>query len=126
MIRQPTSARAAYAWHIAVMAGDAPAVHDGWPECGWYRARLVRGGPWVAVQLRISRPTDDEGELTGPEAITGEANGNHLTSPEIDALWLHLEPISREAFQALSTRIAATPSMHDPYKKINIMSGGTI
>ena len=109
MIRQPSSAAQLYAWHRAAMAGEAPAVHDGQPEAGWFKTRLVRGGPWVPVEIRVEREIDIEsGELLGPERLICICDGQRRNAA---SLWTYLIPLSREDHRALSDRHAEIPAM---------------
>lgn len=44
-----------YAWWRAALAGENPPIHDGDPQCGWFKRRLYRDGPWLhAVIWRAS------------------------------------------------------------------------
>jgi hypothetical protein len=125
MIRQPSPAAQLYAWHRAAVAGDSPATFEGLPECGWFRTRLRKGGPWAAVQIFCQREIDEEtGELTAPERICGEINGNPLTQTQLADLWTWLTPITAPEYRTLFARIAATPAMHDPYRKIDLITQG--
>lgn len=109
MIRQPSPASTLYAWHRAAIAGDAPPVHDGLAECGWYRTRLVKGGPWVAVEIKVSRDIDMEtGELAGPERLICICGGERRNAA---SLWTYLTPITRDAHQDLIRRSASIPAM---------------
>lgn len=109
MIRQPTPMSVLFAWHRAAVAGEAPPMHEGHPECGWYRTRLVKGGPWVPVEIKVQRQIDPEtGELTGPERLIAIADGMRR-NPE--SLWTYLTPITREEHAALIERRRIAPSM---------------
>lgn len=58
------------AWHRATLAGMRPPRYDGWPECGWYKRRFVKNGPWVPVRIYLEQHIDDvTGELTQPEVF---------------------------------------------------------
>lgn len=109
MIRQPTPMSILFAWHRAAVAGEAPPMHEGHPECGWYRTRLVKGGPWVPVEIKVERRIDPEtGELAGPERLIAIADGMRR-NPE--SLWTYLTPITREEHAALIERRRIAPSM---------------
>jgi hypothetical protein len=125
-MRQPTPAKDLYAWHTGILSGDPDTqTHGDWPECGWFRTKLVKGGPWVAVEIRIIRGIDtDTGELAYPETLGGTINGNPLSQDEILKLWTWIKPISRDAYKALLKLISATPSMHDPYQILNPIKDG--
>lgn len=109
MIRQPSSAAQLYAWHRAAVAGDAPPVHDGLPECGWFKTKLVRGGPWVPVEIRVEREIDPAtGELAAPERLICICE-NRRRDPA--RLWTFLTPISRAEHRALTEAPASIPAM---------------
>jgi hypothetical protein len=118
MIRQPTPLADLYAWHRAAIAGHGPSVHEGLPECGWYRTRLVKGGPWVAVEIKVEREIDPEsGELAGPERLVAIADGMRRRA---DSIWTFLTPITREEHDALIQRRTSIPAMAATMAKIDI------
>ena len=117
-MRHPSSASQLYAWHRAALLGHAPPIHDGLPECGWYRTRLVRGGPWVAVEIRIVRDVDfDTGELTCPEKFIAIVDGDRRRA---EPLWTYLEPISREEHADLLTRCESIPAMAATHARLDL------
>lgn len=107
MMRMPSLAAQLYAWHRMAMTGGDAIRHDGLPEAGWYRTRLVRGGPWAPVEIIVERTIDDEtGELTEPErlvALVGIPGMGAVGQTRRDpaSLWLHLNPISKADYLAL-------------------------
>ena len=118
MIRQPSSMARLYEWHRAAMAGDAPPVFDGIPECGWYRTKLIKGGPWVAVEIRVEREIDpDTGELIAPERLIAIADGMRRDAAR---LWTYLTPISRAEHDALIDRRASIPAMAATMAKLDL------
>lgn len=99
MIRQPSTAAQLYAWHREAMKNPDLPRHDGLPECGWFKRRMVLGGPWVAARIWCERDIDPETlELTAPEVLRCEVAGEPA-----DPLrhWLHLIPISCAEFARL-------------------------
>ncbi len=109
MIRQPSSVSALYAWWNAALRDPSTPRHEGVPEAGFYKTRLVRGGPWVPVRLYVEREIDPEtGELLGPERIVAECEGERSNAAK---LWLHLTPISRAEFDELTERPKSIPAM---------------
>lgn len=101
MIRQPSTMSQLYEWHRAAMAGNAPALHDGVPHCGWFKRKLVKGGPWVLVRIFIEREIDlVTGELTCDEVLRIEVEG--LDGGDPAEHWTYLTPITRGEFNHLT------------------------
>lgn len=108
-MRQPTPMSILFAWHRAAIAGEAPPMHEGLPEAGWYRTRMVKGGPFVPVEIRVEREIDLEtGELAAPERLIATVDGMRR-NPE--AIWTYLTPITREEHAALIQRRKVAPQM---------------
>lgn len=99
MMRRPTPLAEQLAWHEATISGQrAPRIEDE-PEVGWYRARMVKGGPFVPVRIWLAQVTDpDTGDLVEPEEIRAEWLGN-----PVDPVWVWpwCRAISRDAYVAL-------------------------
>ena len=118
MIRQPSTMAQLYDWHKKAVNGDAPPVHDGIPECGWFKTKLVKGGPWVPVRIWCEREVCPlTGELLSPEILRCEADGQRR-NPE--RLWTFLTPIPRAEYDALSHRREAIPAMQATLAKIDL------
>jgi hypothetical protein len=114
MMRQPSPMKQLYAWHSAALAGDNPARHpryEGCPEAGWYKIRFTKGGPWVAVEIRVEREIDPEiFELSEPERFIAITEGERRNAVH---LWgsSKLEPISRAEHDALTALTNEIPAM---------------
>lgn len=118
MIRQPSPLSQVYAWHRLAINGEAPPIHDGLPEAGWFKTRLVRGGPWVPVEIRLEREIDLEtGELTAPERLVAICEGRRRNPV---SLWTYLQPITRAEHAELVQFCANTPAMAATMAKINL------
>lgn len=118
MIRQPSSMRSLYAWHRAAVAGEAPPRHDGIPEAGWFKTRIVRGGPFVPVEIMVERQIDIEtGELASDERLVAIVEGQ---SRNPASLWTHLTPISRDEFEALEQRQSDLPVMQATHARMDL------
>lgn len=118
MIRQPSTMSQLYRWHRQAVAGEAPPIHEGHPECGWYRTRLVRGGPFVPVEIKVEREIDPEtGELAGPERLIAIVDGMRR-NPE--SIWTFLTPITRDEHAALIERRHSIPAMAATMAKIDL------
>ena len=99
-MRKPTDQSVLYAWHRAAMAGENPPRHDGDPQCGWYKCRLVKGGPWVPVRIYVEQDIDPEtGDLICDERLSIEIEGLDRGDPAKH--WSYLTPITREEFDHL-------------------------
>jgi len=105
MIRTPTEHEALYAWYTAAMRGEAPPVHEGEPQCGWYKLReYPADGQWVSPRKRAWLPAriwveqHREGEeLAEPEqmrAAIGRAGHERDCAPAELWLWVAKTPIS--------------------------------
>ncbi|GGE24078.1 hypothetical protein GCM10011345_32570 [Gemmobacter megaterium] len=118
VMRQPSPAAELYAWHRAAVAGEAPPIHDGLPECGWFKRRLVKGGPWVPVRIFVRREIEmDTGELLGPEILVADVDGK-LDDPARH--WTYLTPITRSDYEALLYRQSIVPGMADSQKPLDL------
>lgn len=123
-MRQPTPDDVLYRWHREALIYPDIARHDGLPEAGWYRMQLVKGGPWVAVEIWCEREIHREtGELETPERIVGSANGNLLSRDDLESAWTRMRAISRDDYAALLRRIEQTPAMHNPYHPLDAAKG---
>lgn len=116
-MRRPTPDHVAYDWHRRAIRGERPAVIEGEPECGWFRTRMVKGGPWCPARIWIERDIDPEtGELTGPEEFRAEVAGEIRDPCQV---WTSLRPITEEVYHALvearshDNRFAATHAAVD-------------
>lgn len=117
-MRQPTPARQLYQWWNEALAGMAPPIHDGLAEVGFYKTRLVKGGPFAAVEIKVEREVDlDTGELTAPERLVAICDGERRNPAN---LWTFLTPISREEHRALLQRREFIPAMAATRAKIDL------
>ena len=100
MIRQPTDLDDTLEWWRRTVSGErVPRIEDE-PQCGFYKRRFVRGGPFVPVAIWLHQEIDPEtGELTAPEELRAIENGR-----PVDPLraWLYARPISESEYGALT------------------------
>ena len=124
-MRQPTPFKVLFAWHSAALAGKAPPIHDGDPQCGFYKRRLVRGGPWVPARIFVERDVDPRtGELTCDEVLRIEVEGLDAGDPADH--WTYLTPISREAFDHLVDFRLRDSRMFDARAQIDLSETPTL
>ena len=102
MIRQPTSRAMLYAYHTAALKAvkrglSLPAIHEDTPQCGWFKRRLVKSGPFVAVEIWMDQPFDGR-ELTGPETLRCEVGGVAADPADV---WTYVanNPISESEYR---------------------------
>lgn len=110
MMRQPTPESELYAWWRAAVADLSTPRHDGEPHCGFYKMRMVKGGPFVPATIVMLQKTDpDTGELTEDEVLAADQNGK-ITDPV--RIWSYCRAISREEYDALT----------ESHRTINVMA----
>lgn len=121
-MREPTPLYEAYAWHHATLTAefpeDRPPVHEGEPQCGWFKVRLVKGGPWVPARIWIEQEIDPEtDELLTDEVICCEVAGKSVDPQE----WfprLAVNPITEaehDARKAHRDDVGWNDRTEDPY-----------
>ena len=85
---------------------------------GWFKVRMVRGGPFVPARIWIEREICPlTGELACDERILCEINGARRDALR-EWVWLSKNPISKAAFDelcALRQSIEAMAATHAPF-----------
>ncbi|MEM7212323.1 MAG: hypothetical protein AAF479_10600 [Pseudomonadota bacterium] len=100
-MRRPTSDIEAHAWHQSAIAGENPQIIGSEPQAGWYRRRLVTGGPWVPARIWWHQVVDpDTGELTEPETLRCEVDERER-DPFDQWGWLADNPITWVQFNEM-------------------------
>ena len=88
-MRQPTPPEELYRYHTAALdplVTFLPIHPDA--QCGWYKRRIVKGGPWLPARIWMEQPIDAEtGELTGDEILHCEVAGKER---DADNEWMFL------------------------------------
>lgn len=120
MIRQPSSFTRLYAWHKAAICGEHAPRHEGWPECGWFKMRYVKNGPWVPVRIFVDRDMDpDTGELTRDENLRIEIEGID-NGDDPARWWTYLTTITQAEFNRLMDAPLRDPRMMDGRARIDL------
>lgn len=103
-------------WWSAALAGDAPAI-TGDPQAGFYKRRLVKGGPWVPVHIWIERELDDAGDMLSDERIMCSVDGRIVP---VDDHWTYAcaKPIPETEFDYL-TRLSGYAKARDPREPLS-------
>lgn len=78
MIRAPITDHDALAWHREAVAlpeyerRSTPVADE--PQCGFFKRKLVKNGPFVPARIWLEQETGEDGELLGSE-LRCEVNG---------------------------------------------------
>lgn len=116
MIRTPTQRASSLDWHTNAMRGvwgDEIDVHDDVPQCGWFKRRLVKAGPFVPARIWLYSEIDEEtGELAGDEELQCEVVGERA-DPEEQWPWLCGNPISEAEFNYMMA-VREHVAVHSP------------
>ena len=90
------------------------------PQAGFYRCKLVKGGPWVGISIFWAAPLDpwDGSELDRSPILRCVVNGQ-MADPYV--IWTHCadEPISEMEFHELRRR-AVAPDSQPSNEPINL------
>lgn len=117
-MRTPSTLRQLYRWHSLATRGEEPPRHDGFPECGWFKTRLVTGGPWIPVEIVIDREIDPlTGELVDDERMIAVIEDERRPA---EGIWLSLRPITRDEFDAINEQKRSNPAMSATKVKIDL------
>jgi len=112
MIRTPSPEASLLAWHRAALAGRSPQItHE--PQCGWFKRKLVKGGPFVPARIWLDQDIDAEtGELRADEALQCEVGGRWADAED---QWSYLagNPISEAEFKFM-TATAEYAAAYEP------------
>ncbi len=73
-------------------------------QCGWFKRRLVKQGPWVPCKIWLYQPIED-GELVGDEKWQCEVNGQYADA-EDQWLWLCQNPITEADYNYMVASLA--------------------
>lgn len=124
MIRKPTPAGVALKWYFDAISGKPVSTHDGIAQCGWFKRRMIKNGPWVPVRIYLDRDIDPlTGELTRDEVMRIEVEGIERENPAEH--WTYLTPISKAEFDHLMDFRLRDPRMLDARAPINLAEAPT-
>ena len=117
-MRKPTPVSQMMRWHADAVAGKKPPIHDGDPQFGWFKTRMVKGGPFVPARIWIDREICPEtGELACDEQFICEVDGERRDAQR-EWVWLSKAPISKAEFDELChlrSSIEVMAATHVPF-----------
>ena len=107
-MRRPTPEADAYRWHRqAILGARLPRCEDE-PQCGWFRLRAVRGGPWLPARIWLDQPMDEAGMLVADEELRAEI----LRDPADPlVVWARGAAIPRSSYEAILALHDTSPAM---------------
>lgn len=115
-------------WRVAALSDTPPKAFVDEPQSGYYRRRLVKGGPWVPVKIWLIQIVDPEtGELTQPSYFCCDVDGKPASAED---QWSYVcdQPITRADYDHMvdvskyaKARDPREP-LADPRKKVNLMN----
>lgn len=115
-MRTPTPHRLAFAWHSNALKGvsaDEPVEFTEDPECGWFKRKLVKNGPFTPCRIWLEAEIDEAtGELLAPEELLCEVNGARADA-EDQWPWLCSNPISEAEFNYMEA-LRRHAAWHEP------------
>lgn len=107
------------------LAGERPAIPMNEPQPGFYRRRLVRGGPWVPVRIWFGAPFDPvtREPLDRSWRLRGEVAGRQEDPADH---WLHCaeHPVSEAEYRYMAG-LATWAEEHDPAAPKPIRAAGS-
>lgn len=124
--RIPTPRSKLYGFWRAALAGKNPQItHEA--QCGFFRRKLVKDGPWVGVVIWVEQDTDEIGELIAPEVMRCEVNGR-MRDPEDEWTYVADKPISEERYRFMvadaswAKRNAPDDPAANPHTRVDLIS----
>lgn len=97
-MREPTPQRELYAfWMLNLKALGCTKITTE-PQSGFYRCKLVKGGPWVPVAIWVHQETDEAGELLSDETLQCLVDGKPHDAAQI---WSYCadKPIAEDEYR---------------------------
>lgn len=91
---------------LRALKGERLPISTDWPECGYYRTRLVRGGPWRPVRIWREEERGDDGELLHEPATLCLRDGEAVAASACWP-WAAMHPITTDEYLRLRGEEAA-------------------
>jgi hypothetical protein len=95
-MREPSTSSILLSWYYRALSDQAlhlPILVDAMPECGFFKTRICKGGPFVPARIYIEQEVcPDTGELLSDEVLKCQVNGRDK-DPFDQWYWLAGNPI---------------------------------
>lgn len=123
MSRKPSKRTELFAWWRAALEGSAPPPVNETPQAGYYKRRLVKGGPWVPVAIWVEQEIGECGELLAPEIIKCSVDGK-IADAVSEWGYCCSHPISKQEYVRLAkkTVLEINDGEHFPRRPIDLLS----
>lgn len=115
-MRKPTPEAIAYQWWRDALAGRNPPIHDSDPQPGFYKRKLIKGGPFVPARIWIEQHVDGDGDLTREEVLRCEI-GDRTANAADQWSYLAANPITEADYRFMRDS-AAWAAEHAPMRAI--------
>lgn len=103
LMRQLYSDTDMLVWHrnalLGILADDFKVDHAEDPQCGWFKRKLVKNGPWVPAKIWLYQKIED-GCLVGDSQFQCEVGGKYADA-EREWSWLNGNPITEAEYNYL-------------------------
>lgn len=117
-----------YAWHrqaLETRHWRVPIADE--PRSGWFKRKLVKGGPFVPARIWLVQDVGEDGELLDDEILQCEVNGQYANPVD---QWSYLcgQPITEAEFNYMeATRLWAEQHAPEhpqakPRERINLLT----
>lgn len=84
----------------AIHAGLTVLPFDETPRCGFYKRRMIAGGPYVPVRIFLEQHIGADGELLAPEVLKCQI-GPDFYDALAEWSWVYNRPISQAAYRLM-------------------------
>ena len=107
-MRQPLTGDEMFAWYHQKMRGERPPTHLEEPHAGFFKTRLVRGGPFVPACIWWEQEIDDAGELLSEPVLRCHIDGRERAPIDVWS-WLAGRAVDEDEYTRLLVSRMATP-----------------
>ena len=98
-----------YFWWASALSGQFRPVHENDPQCGYYRMRRGRGGPWIPVAIwREATVRDQNSGISDSGKLVCLVDGVERDPFEVWT-WVCRYPVTYETYVAVAERGEAWP-----------------
>jgi len=101
-MRRPTPDSDLYRWWAEALRDPNIERHEDEPQCGYYKRKVVKNGPWVPCEVYCDRVIKD-GYLASDERMMVRTHDDVVFDAAI--IWTYLTPITFREWKARMTSV---------------------